>query len=129
MYIYQQNKQLEAIIKKMHIGHFDNNSLIWFRNENTLKKIRSTLQYRNEVIEALEYEKKILLDYIKSNFRLDNIKKIQLGGWWISLFYNEFTDFNNISIERLPFSKPYQEDMESGETFECDDCIVQVINK
>lgn len=59
-----KNEELNNLLKKLHLINIEDDHCYWYRNKETLKKIRSSNLFRDEIISSLEEEKDQLISYL-----------------------------------------------------------------
>lgn len=134
----RRNTKLNDLVKKLYIADSDG---FWYRNTNTLNKLKECNKFRGELIEALDEEKAFLNKYINDTMQ-DKFEKnkpiptrIQLGGWYYELLYKPeilYFEFGPIKVEKSPWSSDYSENMEAEDGdiyYETDNALVQLLER
>lgn len=120
MYIPNRGGKINILVQKLQIA--DSNGF-WHRNTNTLRKIRSSSLYRDEIVEALGEECQHLKDYVATeclarakDFKIP--KELHLGGWFYELLYRPHTlyyESGKLSVKIHSWSEDYSCNHEAAE--------------
>jgi len=133
---YQKNRgKIVELVKKLQIADSDG---YWYRNTITLEKIRNSNKYRDEIVDALEEERKHFMSYVNEHVE-DNVKEfktpkeIHLGGWFYELLYKPSVIKvmgGGLKVKEHYFSSDYSENSEAEEDedvfYETDNCSVDL---
>lgn len=136
MRFIEKSNKVNKLAQKLHIANGDG---YFLRNTITLAKIRNCIKYRDEIIEALEEEKELLVAFIEEEVkdRIRNFKvpkEVRLGGWYHELCYKPSIILSTgveLLVKENSFSNDFSHDMDCGEDedpyYETDNDIITFV--